>query len=73
MPEEIHPSSYRCDCGFQSDHFEGTIRELKQLSRRGPQRLGADDSKQVIVFSGGRMTARWCPQVGRDLPADEPT
>ena len=73
MPKEIFPSSYRCDCGYQSDHFENTIRELKQMSIRSQQRLGSDDGEHVVVFSGGEMTAMWCPKVGKDIPANKPS
>jgi hypothetical protein len=52
MPKEIFPSSYRCDCGYQSDHFENTIRELKQVSIRSQQRLGSDDGKKKTQGSG---------------------
>ncbi|TFG42942.1 MAG: hypothetical protein E4H48_03425 [Syntrophobacterales bacterium] len=72
MPTEIFPSSYRCDCGYQSDHFENTIRELKRLSMRRPQRLGADDGEHSVVFRGGEMTAMRCPKVGKDIPANKP-
>jgi hypothetical protein len=43
MPNEISPSSCVCDCGYESDHFENTIRNLKRLSLRTRQCLGADD------------------------------
>ncbi|MFZ2631117.1 MAG: hypothetical protein WA081_22780 [Desulfosalsimonadaceae bacterium] len=73
MPEEIFPSSYRCDCGYQSDFCENTIKEMKQASIRSPQRLGSDDGKHVVVFNGGAMTAIWCPDVGKDIPANKPS
>jgi hypothetical protein len=72
VPKEIFPSSYRCDCGYQTDHFENTIRELKQMSMRRPQRLGSNDGEHAVVFSSGKMTAMWCPKVGKDIPANEP-
>ncbi len=73
MPEEIYPSSYRCDCGYQSDFCENTVTEMKQASSRRPQRLGSDDGKHVVVFNGGEMTAVWCPNVGMDIPANMPS
>jgi hypothetical protein len=67
MPREIYPSSYLCDCGYQSDHFENTITELKRLSMRRPQRLGADDGAHTIVFNDGKMVAMWCPKVKKEI------
>ena len=72
MPEEIIPSSFRCDCGFQSDHGENTIRELKERSLRMPQCLDAEDNEHEIVFHRGRMTSMWCPNIGKDLPVPTP-
>jgi hypothetical protein len=71
MPREIYPSSYVCDCGYQSDHFENTIIELKRLSRRRQERLGSDDGAHTVVFDGGEMTAMWCPKVGKGIPANK--
>jgi len=68
MPRELFPSSYRCDCGYQSDHFESTVAELKRASLRTPQRLGSDDGGHIVVFNRGEMTAMWCPSVGKDIP-----
>jgi hypothetical protein len=73
MPEEIYPSSYLCDCGYQCDFCENTITEMKQTSSRRPQRLRSDDGKHVVVFKGGEMTAMWCPNVGKDIPANKPS
>jgi hypothetical protein len=61
MAKEICPSSYVCDCGYQCDFFENTVREMKQLSARRPQRLGADDGRHVVVFDQGRMVDLICP------------
>jgi hypothetical protein len=69
MPQELFPSSYSCDCGYQSDFCENTVTEMKHASMRRPQRLGSNDGAHVVVFKGGYMTAIWCPKVGRDIPA----
>ncbi len=71
MPAEIDPSSFRCDCGYRSDHFVNTITELKKKSLRRPQRLDFDDDAHSIVFEKGRMTAMWCPKAGKDLPVKD--
>ena len=75
MPKEIFPSSYRCDCGYQSDFCENTITEMKRVSIRRPQRLGSDDGEHIVVFNGGEgeMTAMWCPKFGKDIPANKPS
>ncbi len=66
MPEEIFPSSYLCDCGRQVDFCEGTISELKRLSRRKRRWLAetcADRSKEhIVVFEGGKMVDILCPE-----------
>ena len=67
MPREIFPSSYMCDCGFQSDHFENTIKDLKRLSLTRRQCLIADDGSHEIIFKGGKVTAMWCPKVGKEI------
>ena len=70
MPKELYPSSYLCDCGYEADFFESTVREMNQASIRRPQRLGADDEEHVIVFERGEFTAMWCPKVEKDIPVD---
>jgi hypothetical protein len=68
MAEHLSPSSFRCDCGHQSDFFENTISEMKALSRKRkkPQHL-VDSSarKHVIEFVDGRPVAVICPKLGR--------
>jgi hypothetical protein len=64
MPKEKYPSSFVCDCGYESHHFENTIKELKKLSFKKKQRLGSDDDAHTIVFDGGKMIAMLCPQLG---------
>jgi hypothetical protein len=71
MPREIYPSSYVGDCGYQSDHFENTITELKRFSMRRPQRLGSEDGAHTIAFDGGKMVAVWCPKVGKEIAANQ--
>ena len=71
MPKEIYPSSYVCDCGQESHHFENTIRELKEDSYRRRQTLIADDGKHKIIFKDGRMLAMYCPIAGRQLAASK--
>ncbi len=62
MPEELFPSSYRCDCGHESHFSEGTVREMKRMSRRREVRLGdAAPDEHVIVFYGGEMVDIHCP------------
>ncbi len=70
MPQEIFPSSYVCDCGLQSDHFENTIRDLKELSMKRPQTLIAEDDAHEIIFGKGEFIAMWCPLEERELAAD---
>ena len=66
MPEEIFPSSYRCDCGHESHFSEGTVREAKTMSRRKEIRLGdAAPDEHVIVFYGGEMVEIRCPHQPR--------
>ncbi|MCE5231234.1 hypothetical protein LLG95_16785 [bacterium] len=66
-PREIDPSSYVCSCGARSDHFENTIREMKEKSRRRRQALIADDDEHMIIFEGGEMVAMYCPKAGREI------
>jgi hypothetical protein len=61
MPKEIFPSSYLCDCGYQCDFLENTVREIKQLSMRRRQCLGTDDNQHVVVFEYGRIVDVICP------------
>ena len=62
MPEEIFPSSYRCDCDHESHFSEGTVREAKKMSRRREIRLGdAAPDEHVIMFYGGELTDIVCP------------
>jgi hypothetical protein len=66
MPQELSGSSYVCDCGYRSDHCEGTVRELKEKSNRRPQALIADDGEHEIIFKDGRMDSMYCPLTVED-------
>ena len=70
MPREIYPSSYVCDCGAECDHFENTIRELKEMSRSKRQTLVADDQEHRIIFRDGEFSAMWCPKEQKEIPAN---
>ena len=68
MAETIYPSSYKCDCGHQSDFCVNTVWEMEKgsLKRRKPMLLM--DSAEVdhgIEFENGRATAVICPKLGR--------
>jgi len=63
VPKEIHPSSYVCDCGHQSDFFENTIKEIKSQSYK--REIHLDDStpdEHTIVFYRGEMVNVLCPR-----------
>ena len=62
MPCEIFPSSFECDCGYQSDFFENTIKEIKAMSHKKPVQLGdAAPDEHFIVFHKGKMVDIICP------------
>ena len=67
MPKESFPSSYVCDCGKESDHFENTIREIKEKSGRKRQALIADDGEHKIIFYHGDMVGMYCPKEQREI------
>jgi hypothetical protein len=68
MPKEISFSSFLCDCGYQIDFSENTVREVKQKSKRKRQWLmeTCDDpaKEHVVVFEGGEMVDVLCPDDG---------
>jgi hypothetical protein len=66
MAIHLIPSSYRCDCGHQSDFCENAIEEISAMSHRKKQHL-ADSAKDehTIEFSGGQAVAVLCPRLGR--------
>lgn len=62
MPEEIFPSSYRCDCGHESHFFERTVNAMKEMSLKKEVRLGGTGpDRHVIVFYRGEMVEIRCP------------
>jgi hypothetical protein len=68
MAEHLSPSSFRCDCGHQSDFFENTISEMKALSRKRkkPQQLLDSCAREhAIEFVNGKAVAVICPELGR--------
>ncbi len=62
MPEEIYPSSYRCDCGHVAHFCENTITEIKQRSQGKKPWLteGAGAEKHIVVFEDGKMSTMLC-------------
>ena len=71
MPEEIYPSSYICDCGAKSHHFENTIREMEKNSHNRRQVLMADDIEHTIIFQHGKFVAMYCPKTHEEIPANK--
>jgi hypothetical protein len=67
-PRELHPSSYLCDCGYQGDHSENTIRELKEKSFRHTQVLISEDGQHEIVFKDGEVVSMYCPVTREETP-----
>ena len=68
MALELIPSSFRCDCGHESDFCEGTVRGMKADSkkRRKPMQLiDSEYDKHFIEFAKGEATAIICPIKGR--------
>jgi hypothetical protein len=66
MAVHIIPSSYRCDCGHESDFFESTINELTAKSRKKKQYLAdSSEDEHTIEFAGGEAVAVLCPRLGR--------
>ena len=66
MAVHLFPSSYRCDCGHESDFFENTIKEISAMSRKRKQHLAdSTEDEHTIEFSGGEAVAVLCPRLGR--------
>lgn len=66
MATRIFPSSYRCDCGHESDFFENTVREMAKMSKKKRVRLGdAADAEHTIVFYKGEAVEILCPKLGK--------
>ena len=59
MALKLMPSSFRCDCGHESDFFENSIREMEKLSKRKKVRLG-DGLKEehIIILAHGANSVK---------------
>jgi hypothetical protein len=66
LPDKLHDSSYRCDCGYECGFAERTIRELGKVSQRRTQYL-IDDGHR-IEFTKGKAVAVHCPT--KEKPMD---
>jgi hypothetical protein len=65
MAIEIYPSSFRCDCGHESDFFENTVRGMEKMSEKKRVRLGdGKDNEHTIVFYKGGAIELLCPKLG---------
>ncbi|MBW4564555.1 MAG: hypothetical protein KME32_26180 [Mojavia pulchra JT2-VF2] len=64
MAIELYPSSFRCDCGHESNFFENTIREMEKMSIHKRAALGdGGDNKHTIVFFKGKAIEIICPKL----------
>jgi hypothetical protein len=62
MAKEIYPSSYKCDCGHQSDFCENTVREAKAMSyKKKIYLVDSEREEHTIVFYKGEMVEILCP------------
>ncbi|BBO91006.1 hypothetical protein [Desulfosarcina ovata] len=61
MATELFPSSFRCDCGEELDFSEGTIHEMKKMSKNKHVRLG--EGKHTIIFHKGEAKEILCPKL----------
>ena len=76
MARLIFPSSFKCDCGHQSDFSERTVRELGEISlrqRKAQVLSDSDTNEHEIVFRNGRPESVICPQLGECTITDEDT
>jgi len=65
MATEICPSSFRCDCGHESDFFEDTVTEMQEMSKKKRVYLGDDaDNEHTVVFDKGKAIEILCPELG---------
>ena len=69
MAIENFPSSFRCDCGHESDFFEDTVEEMAMMSKRKRVHLGdgdrdEEDDEHTIVFYKGEAIEIICPKLG---------
>ena len=62
----LYPSSYRCDCGHESDFSESTVQEMERKSRRKRQHLmDSSRDEHMIEFWEETAVAVICPRLGR--------
>lgn len=54
MAKEVDFGVLRCNCGYEGNFFERTIREMKKISRNSKQTL-SDDS-HAFIFERGKLT-----------------
>ena len=65
MAIELYPSSFRCDCGHESDFFENTVRDMEKESKKKRVTLGdGEDNEHTIVFFKGEAIEIICPKLG---------
>ncbi len=65
MAIEIFPSSFRCDCGHESDFFEDTVNNMEKMSKKKRVRLGdGEDNQHTIVFYKSEAIEIVCPTLG---------
>ncbi len=63
MATELIPSSFKCDCGEELDFSEGTVGEMKKMSKKKEAILG--DGKHTILFLKGEPREIFCPKLGK--------
>jgi hypothetical protein len=67
MPQEIFPSLFICDCGYQCDFSESTVNEVRAASMKRKQALIADDGLHEVIFDHGEMVGLYCPREGKEM------
>jgi hypothetical protein len=68
MATFIFPSSYRCDCGHESDFFENTVKEMEKESKKKRTTMhlaDSEDDEHVIEFKQGKAVTVICPKLGK--------
>jgi len=64
MAKEMFPSSYKCDCGNESDFGENTVNEMKSMSKNKRVSL-VDDHEHTIIFHKEEAIEIICPKLGK--------
>lgn len=66
MAIKLFPSSFKCDCGHESNFFENTVREMEKMSEKKRVRLGDGDGNEehAIIFYKGKAVEIICPKLG---------